>query len=172
MLTEQQKIGELIRTARKEKHFTQAELAEKLNVTRDAILTYEKGKVKVIPYEKRVKLAQILNIQPDELLYTNEKSEIQNNKTEFNSKLATRNLNKQEFLTIVNEILESPVFYNVVSESLQEKYKLNDKELNKKTNDTLINMQTFVKFATETEIYPFLNELFDRVFTKAPDTKK
>lgn len=69
MLTEQQKIGELIRTKRKEKHLTQAQLAEKINITRDAIFTYEKGKVKVIPFSNRVKLAEALDIPIESLFY-------------------------------------------------------------------------------------------------------
>jgi DNA-binding helix-turn-helix protein len=72
MLTEQQEIGELIREKRKQKYFTQGQLADKLQLTRDAILAYEKGKVKVIPFEKRVKLAAILDIPLFKLLYRSE----------------------------------------------------------------------------------------------------
>lgn len=72
MLTEQKKIGELIRAKRKEKHLTQAQLSEKLDITRDAVFTYEKGKVKVIPFDKRVKLAAVLDIPISKLLYSNE----------------------------------------------------------------------------------------------------
>lgn len=67
--TEQQRIGELIRTKRKENDITQEELGQKLGIGKVAVLSYEKGKVKVIPYEKRVKLSKILNISMDELLY-------------------------------------------------------------------------------------------------------
>ena len=72
MLTEQQEIGELIREKRKQKYFTQGQLADKLQLTRDAILAYEKGKVKVIPFEKRVKLAALLDIPLFKLLYRSE----------------------------------------------------------------------------------------------------
>lgn len=70
---ERQRIGEMIRLARKENKITQKELSVMLNVGRDNISLYESGKIKVIPFEKRVKLAEILNIDLDELLYFSEK---------------------------------------------------------------------------------------------------
>lgn len=59
---ERQRIGDTIRQARKNKKITQQDLSAMLNVGRDNISLYEKGKIKVIPYEKRVKLASILDI--------------------------------------------------------------------------------------------------------------
>lgn len=38
-----------------------------------AVSDYEKGKIKVIPFEKRVKMSSVLNIPVSELLYDNEK---------------------------------------------------------------------------------------------------
>lgn len=70
---EQQKIGELIRQQRKKKKLTQTQLAQFLDVGTQAISDYEKGKIKVIPFEKRVKLARILEISLADLLYENEK---------------------------------------------------------------------------------------------------
>lgn len=71
---ERQRIGDTIRQARKNKKITQQDLSAMLNVGRDNISLYEKGKIKVIPYEKRVKLASILDIPITALLYTDEKS--------------------------------------------------------------------------------------------------
>ena len=72
MTTEQQEIGALICAKRKEKHWTQAQLAAKLNLTRDAIFAYEKGKVKVIPFDKRLELSALLDVPFIELCYSNE----------------------------------------------------------------------------------------------------
>ena len=70
---ERQRIGDTIRKARKENKINQTQLGELLGVGVQVISDYEKGKVKVIPFEKRVKLAEILNIDLDELLYFSEK---------------------------------------------------------------------------------------------------
>lgn len=69
---ERQRIGDTIRQARKNKKITQQGLSAMLNVGRDNISLYEKGKIKVIPYEKRVKLASILDIPLAALLYEDE----------------------------------------------------------------------------------------------------
>lgn len=71
---EQKKIGELIRQQRKYNKMTQLELGEALGVGMQAVSDYEKGKVKSIPFEKRVKLAGILDIPIAELLYSDEKN--------------------------------------------------------------------------------------------------
>lgn len=70
---QQQEIGERIRQHRKKKKLNQTQLGELLGIGTKAVSDYEKGKIKVIPFEKRVKLAEILNIDLDELLYFSEK---------------------------------------------------------------------------------------------------
>ena len=70
---EKEQIGEVIKKARKNKKITQQDLSVMLNVGRDNISLYEKGKIKVIPFEKRVKMSSVLNIPVSELLYDNEK---------------------------------------------------------------------------------------------------
>lgn len=70
---QQQEIGERIRQHRKKKKLNQTQLGELLGIGTKAVSDYEKGKIKVIPFEKRVKLAEILNIDLDELLYFAEK---------------------------------------------------------------------------------------------------
>lgn len=72
-LEERQRIGDTIRQARKEKKITQKYLSESLKIRQDVISDYENGKIKVIPFEKRVKLASILDIPLNALLYTDEK---------------------------------------------------------------------------------------------------
>lgn len=72
-LKERQRIGDTICQARKNKKITQTQLGAEIGVGKVAIANYESGKIKVIPFEKRVKLAEILNIDLDELLYFAEK---------------------------------------------------------------------------------------------------
>lgn len=65
-------IGERIRQHRKNKKITQTQLGELLGIGTKAVSDYEKGKIKVIPFEKRVKMSSVLNIPVSELLYDNE----------------------------------------------------------------------------------------------------
>lgn len=71
---EQEKIGDLIKEKRLEKNLSQGKLAKLLSVQNPIIYKYEKGLIKTIPFEKRVKLASILDIPIAELLYSEEKS--------------------------------------------------------------------------------------------------
>ena len=66
-------IGEVIKEARKRKGMTQKQLGAVLGIGTKAVSDYEKGKIKVIPYEKRVKLSETLNVPITNLLYENEK---------------------------------------------------------------------------------------------------
>lgn len=66
-------IGEVIKKARKNKKITQTQLGAEIGVGKVAIANYESGKIKVIPFEKRVKMSSVLNIPVSELLYDNEK---------------------------------------------------------------------------------------------------
>lgn len=73
-LEERQRIGDTIRKARKANKITQKNLSDALNIRQDVVSDYENGKIKVIPFEKRVKLASILEIPLVSLLYSDEKS--------------------------------------------------------------------------------------------------
>ena len=66
-------IGEVIKKDRKNKKITQTQLGKLLGIGTKAVSDYEKGKIKVIPFEKRVKMSSVLNIPVSELLYDNEK---------------------------------------------------------------------------------------------------
>ena len=87
-LKERQRIGDTIRKARKENKMTQKDLSDALKIRQDVISDYENGKIKVIPFEKRVKLAEILDIPLSDLLYSDE-----NIKT-LKKELGTNHLNK------------------------------------------------------------------------------
>lgn len=69
---ERQRIGELIRQARKNKKITQTQLGAEIGVGVQVISDYEKGKVKNIPLERRVKLSSVLDIEFSRLLYRTE----------------------------------------------------------------------------------------------------
>ena len=72
---ERQRIGDTIRKARKEKKITQTQLGEFLGLVGKAKTTvsdYERGKIKIIPFEKRIRIAKFLNMNFTELLYENE----------------------------------------------------------------------------------------------------
>lgn len=71
-MNEQQRIGETIKKAREGAALSQGKLAKLLGVQNPVIYKYESGKIKVIPYEKRVKLSSILDIPITALLYDNE----------------------------------------------------------------------------------------------------
>lgn len=71
-MSEQQRIGEIIKKARESAALSQGKLATLLGVQNPVIYKYESGKIKVIPFEKRVKLAEILNVPLYDLLYSDE----------------------------------------------------------------------------------------------------
>lgn len=71
-LEERQRIGDTIRQVRKNKKITQTQLGAEIGVGKVAIANYESGKIKVIPFEKRVKISSILGIEFANLLYENE----------------------------------------------------------------------------------------------------
>lgn len=71
---ERQRIGDTIRQARKNKKITQTQLGAEIGIGKVAVANYESGKIKVIPFEKRVKLAGLLDIPLNALLYTDEKN--------------------------------------------------------------------------------------------------
>lgn len=72
-MNEQQMLGELIKKARTEQKLSQGQLAKILEVQNPIIYKYEKGLIKTIPFEKRTKLSEALNIPITNLLYENER---------------------------------------------------------------------------------------------------
>lgn len=71
-LEERQRIGDTIRQARKNKKITQTQLGAEIGVGVQVVSDYEKGKVKTIPLERRVKLSSVLGIAFSKLLYGGE----------------------------------------------------------------------------------------------------
>ena len=67
-------IGKNIRNLRKESGMTQDELAEELNVTRQALSNWERGKTEP-DIETLTKIAEILDVSVEELIYGEEREE-------------------------------------------------------------------------------------------------
>ena len=67
-------IGNNIKYFRKESGMTQDELAEELNVTRQALSNWERGKTEP-DIETLTKIAEILNVSVEELIYGEEREE-------------------------------------------------------------------------------------------------
>lgn len=61
-------IGQKIKTARVKKGLTQEALAEKVGVQKSAVAKWENGRVSEIRRSNLLKLAKVLNIDPNSLL--------------------------------------------------------------------------------------------------------
>ncbi len=72
-LTEQEKLGVTLFHKRCKLCLRQVDVAKKLYMEAQAISMYERGIVKTIPLETRVKLAQALDLSLEEILYDSEK---------------------------------------------------------------------------------------------------
>lgn len=101
----QEEIGKFIAQCRKEKHLTQAQLAEQLGVTNKSISRWENGKtmMDISLYEP---LCKILDIQVSELLYakrlTTEETTRQGEQSAFTILATKKHL---ETLNIFTQIL-------------------------------------------------------------------
>ncbi len=83
MSFDSERIGNLIKQARKAKKMTQGDLAQKMQLKTPAIYKYEKGLIHFIPYENRIALSIILDIPLRDLLYFFETPFIKDNNTGF-----------------------------------------------------------------------------------------
>ena len=72
-------IGEILRKARENCGFTQEEVAEKLNLGRDAIIRIEKGTRKVT-VEEMQQLVKIYSLNIEDILFDNFETSIENMK--------------------------------------------------------------------------------------------
>ena len=71
-------IGQMIKSARIEKGYTQEELAELVGVKKSAVAKWENGRVSEIKRSNLNKLSKALNINPNSLL-----DEVENNPVEM-----------------------------------------------------------------------------------------
>lgn len=96
-LEERQRMGKLIKEQRKANGFTQSDIAKILSIGKFTISDYEHGNIKVIPFEKRVALSMILDINAEDLLYEKEKGQVN---TDFIPKA------QNDFANLVEELIE------------------------------------------------------------------
>ncbi|MCL1858385.1 MAG: helix-turn-helix domain-containing protein [Oscillospiraceae bacterium] len=75
-------IGKTIKKIREEKNITQEQLAEKLNVTRQAVSNWENGKTQP-DIDTIIKISEILEVSVEEIIYGQKKitNEIVTNKS-------------------------------------------------------------------------------------------
>lgn len=64
------KLGDFIRTKRKEKKLSQRQLAKKIGVANSAISRWEKGDTDSMRKDNRLKLAEVLEVDPNSLFNT------------------------------------------------------------------------------------------------------
>lgn len=152
-LKERQRIGDTIRKARKENKITQKDLSDALKIRQDVISDYENGKIKVIPFEKRVKLADILNVPLSDLLYSDEIME------KVREELGINYLNKEYDLLDALAIELEADFKNIDSAEKLEAVKA--------------KFEAFEKKRLELEKgVAMLHELLEEITKKAEELKK
>lgn len=122
-MNEQQMLGELIKKARTEQKLSQGQLAKILEVQNPIIYKYEKGLIKTIPFEKRVKLSEALNVPITNLLYENEKKVGMSTATDktweaiWNFSDAILGQSKEEALTLLLEQVKGKTLARAISDT-------------------------------------------------------
>lgn len=61
-------LGLKIKQARKNRGYTQAELAKKLRCTRELVARYEAGRIKDVPMSRLIDFARVLKVKPLSLM--------------------------------------------------------------------------------------------------------
>ncbi|MEE0509016.1 helix-turn-helix domain-containing protein [Phascolarctobacterium succinatutens] len=152
-MNEQQRIGEIIKKARESAALSQGKLATLLGVQNPVIYKYESGKIKVIPFEKRVKLAEILKVPLSDLLYSDEIME------KVREELGINYLNKEYDLLDALAIELEADFKNIDSAEKLEAVKA--------------KFEAFEKKRLELEKgVAMLHELLEEITKKAEELKK
>ena len=122
-MNEQQMLGELIKKARTEQKLSQGQLAKILEVQNPIIYKYEKGLIKTIPFEKRVKLSEVLKVPITNLLYENEKKVGMSTATDktwediWNFSDAILGQSKEEALTLLLEQVKGKTLARAISDT-------------------------------------------------------
>lgn len=76
--------GELIKKIRKQKHISAETLAERIGVHKSTMYRYEKGDIEKIPYQILVPIAEVLGVNPVDLLGIDNSSKADRLMTAFN----------------------------------------------------------------------------------------
>ena len=111
-------FGENIKTLRKQKGFSQEELAARLHVVRQTISKWEKN-LSVPDADTLIRLAEILEVSVSELLGAkieneNTASDVAEQLSRINEQLAIKNRRSRRIWKIVAVILAAMVFINIL----------------------------------------------------------
>ncbi|WP_049518554.1 helix-turn-helix domain-containing protein [Streptococcus parasanguinis] len=99
-------FAERLKTLRKQVKLTQAQIAEKLNISQQAYASWERG-VKKPTQENLVKIAQILNVTVDYLVgNSDEKIENELDNVEFLFRMNSKGLTEKEKEIFKRELIE------------------------------------------------------------------
>lgn len=162
-------LGDNIKILRRNKGFTQEELAVKLNVVRQTVSKWEKG-LSVPDAEMLQKIADILEVDIKQLLGAEIEMERSNNEiveqlVKINEQLIIKNRRSKRIWKIVGIILVAVVVLNilliVLSYSAFENYTISGTEVKIKNEQMIIEDETNYLLKT------MMNFLFERsVFIK------
>ena len=99
-------FAERLKTLRKQVKLTQAQIAEKLNISQQAYASWERG-VKKPTQENLVKISQILNVTVDYLVgNSDEKIENELDNVEFLFRMNSKGLTEKEKEIFKRELIE------------------------------------------------------------------
>lgn len=99
------KFAERLKTLRKQVKLTQAQIAEKLDISQQAYASWERG-AKKPTQENLVKIAQILNVSVDYLVGNSENTEDELDNIELLFRMNSKGLTNQEKEIFKKELIE------------------------------------------------------------------
>lgn len=98
-------FAERLKTLRKQVKLTQAQIAEKLNISQQAYASWERG-VKKPTQENLVKIAQVLNVSVDYLVGNSEEKLDELNNIELLFRMNSKGLTEEEKEIFKKELIE------------------------------------------------------------------
>lgn len=136
-------FGENLKTLRKQKGFSQEELATRLHVVRQTISKWEKN-LSVPDADTLIRLAEILEVSVSELLGTkieseNVASDVAEQLSRINEQLAIKNRRSRRIWKVVVIVLLIIVLINIFIAVF---FRVPDLELNIQNNQSAINEET------------------------------
>ena len=99
------KFAERLKTLRKQVKLTQAQIAEKLNISQQAYASWERG-VKKPTQENLVKIAQVLNVSIDYLVGNSEEKSDELDNIELLFRMNSKGLTDEEKEIFKKELIE------------------------------------------------------------------
>ena len=98
-------FAERLKTLRKQVKLTQAQIAEKLNISQQAYASWERG-VKKPTQDNLVKIAQILNVSVDYLVGNSEEKSDELDNIELLFRMNSKGLTEEEKRVFKKELIE------------------------------------------------------------------